>query len=93
MIMETVSGLIIRNDPQYILVYLQSMKCKDKYVIKNNWWKKSGYENHYDSKDKLLAAFETADKLRLEMDNVLQELVKSEALEEVDREPDTDIER
>ena len=53
--------------------------------------KKSGYENHYDSKDKLLAAFETADKLRLEMDNVLQELVKSEALEEVDR--DVDIER
>lgn len=52
-----------------------------------------GYKNPYDSKDKLLAAFETADKLRMEMDNVLQELVKSKAFEEVDREPDTDIER
>lgn len=34
---------------------------------------------------------EAEDKLRMEMDNVLQELVKSEALEEVDR--DVDIER
>lgn len=50
-----------------------------------------GYENPCDSKDKLLAAFETADKLRMEMDNVLQELVKSEALEEVEQ--DVDIER
>lgn len=50
-----------------------------------------GYGNPYDSKDKLFAAFETADKLRMEMDNVLQELVKSEALEEVEQ--GVDIER
>lgn len=41
--------------------------------------------------EKKTAAFETADKLRLEMDNVLQELVKSETLEEVEQ--GVDIER
>lgn len=41
-----------------------------------------GYGDPYDSKDKLLAAFETADNLRRTMDEVLQELVKSKALEE-----------
>ena len=57
-----------------------------------------GYADRHDSKERLLAAFETADKLRMEMDDVLQELVKSEALEEGKEEqgndePDMDIER
>lgn len=45
-----------------------------------------GYGDPYDSKDKLLAAFETADNLRQTMDEVLQELQE-------EKETDLDIER
>lgn len=47
-----------------------------------------GYGDPYDSKDKLLAAFETADDLRQTMDEVLQELQ-----EEKETDLDNDIER
>lgn len=49
-----------------------------------------GYTDRHDSKDKLFAAFETADKLRMEMNNTLQELCKEQrrALETEDIERD-----
>ena len=47
-----------------------------------------GYGDPYDSKDKLLAAFETADNLRQTMDEVLQELQ-----EEKETDLDIDMER